>query len=35
VTDQSGCAGNPNVVYSSNTVANAVKGLTNIAVTGG
>ena len=35
VTDQSSCAGNPNVVYSSNTVTNAVKGLTNIAVTAG
>lgn len=29
------CEGNPNVVYSSNTVANATRGLTNIAVTPG
>jgi hypothetical protein len=33
VTDQSGCSTRPNVVYSSNTVTNAVKGLTNITVT--
>ena len=33
VTDQSGCASSPNVVYSSNTVTNAKKGLTNIKVT--
>jgi len=33
VSDQSNCATNPNVVYSSNTVTNAVKGLTNIKVT--
>jgi hypothetical protein len=35
VTDQSNCAGNLNVVYGSNTVTNAVTGLTNIAVTSG
>jgi parallel beta-helix repeat protein len=35
VTDQSGCATNPNVVYSSNTVTNAKTGLTNIKVTTG
>ena len=33
VTSVSKCAGTPNVVYASNTVTNAVKGLTNIAVT--
>ncbi len=33
VTNQSGCSTKPNVVYSSNTVTNAVKGLTNIKVT--
>jgi hypothetical protein len=35
VTDQSGCSTKPNVIYSSNTVTNAVKGLTNIKVTPG
>jgi hypothetical protein len=35
VTDQSGCSSKPNVVYSSNTVTNAKKGLTNIKVTPG
>jgi parallel beta-helix repeat protein len=35
VTDQANCTGNLNVVYSSNTVTNATKGLTNIAVTAG
>jgi hypothetical protein len=35
VTDQSGCSTRPNVVYSSNTVTNAKKGLTNITVTSG
>jgi parallel beta-helix repeat protein len=35
VTNQSGCSGKPNVVYSSNTVSNAKSGLTNIAVTPG
>jgi len=35
VTDQSNCSANPNLVYSSNTAANAGKGLTNIAVTPG
>jgi hypothetical protein len=35
VTDQANCSGNLNVVYSSNTVTNAVKGLTNITVTSG
>jgi Cellulose binding domain len=35
VTDQSRCSGNPNVVYSSNTVTNAKIGLTNITVTNG
>ncbi|MEV4517094.1 cellulose binding domain-containing protein [Dactylosporangium sp. NPDC049525] len=33
VTSTSKCTGNPNIVYASNTVSNAVKGLTNIAVT--
>jgi hypothetical protein len=33
VTSTSKCAGNPNIVYASNTVANATSGLTNIAVT--
>jgi hypothetical protein len=33
VTDQAGCTGKLNVVYSSNTVSNAKKGLTNISVT--
>jgi hypothetical protein len=35
VTDQSSCGADPNVVYASNTVANAGKGLTNIPVTPG
>jgi hypothetical protein len=35
VTDQANCSGNLNVVYSSNTVTNAVQGLTNISVTSG
>ena len=35
VTDQSNCSAAPNVVYSSNTVVNAGKGLTNITVTSG
>jgi hypothetical protein len=35
VTDQSNCSGSPNVVYASNTVSNAGKGLTNIPVTPG
>jgi hypothetical protein len=35
VTDQSNCSANPNVVYSSNTVRNAGKGLTNITVSPG
>ncbi|HZE40846.1 MAG TPA: right-handed parallel beta-helix repeat-containing protein [Stackebrandtia sp.] len=35
VTSQSKCEGNPNVVYSSNTVSHAKKGLTNIDVTPG
>jgi hypothetical protein len=35
VTDQSRCSGNPNVVYSSNTVTNAKIGLTNITVAAG
>jgi parallel beta-helix repeat protein len=33
VTNQSKCSGNPNVVYSSNSVTGATKGLTNIPVT--
>ncbi|GAA1416348.1 cellulose binding domain-containing protein [Catellatospora coxensis] len=33
ITSTSKCAGNLNVVYASNTVANATAGLTNIAVT--
>lgn len=33
VSSTSRCAGNPNVVYASNTVTNAVTGLTNIPVT--
>ncbi|WP_208321458.1 discoidin domain-containing protein [Microbacterium hydrocarbonoxydans] len=33
VTSTSKCSGNPNRVYASNTVSNAVNGLTNIAVT--
>jgi hypothetical protein len=33
ITSTSKCAGNLNVVYASNTVANATGGLTNIAVT--
>jgi hypothetical protein len=33
VTSTSKCPDNPNVVYASNTVTNAVRGLTNIAVT--
>jgi hypothetical protein len=33
VTSTSKCAGNPNIVYASNTVTNATSGLTNIAVT--
>ncbi|WP_238007087.1 cellulose binding domain-containing protein [Dactylosporangium sp. AC04546] len=33
VTSTSKCSGNPNVVYASNTVTNAVRGLTNVAVT--
>jgi parallel beta-helix repeat protein len=33
VTDQSSCPADPNVVFASNTVANAGKGLTNIPVT--
>jgi hypothetical protein len=33
VTSVPKCAGTPNVVYASNTVTNAVKGLTTIAVT--
>lgn len=33
VTSTSKCAGNPNVVYASNTVTNATTGLTNIPVT--
>ncbi|WFE35129.1 hemagglutinin protein [Micromonospora sp. WMMD975] len=33
VTSTSKCAGNPNVVYASNSVRNATAGLTNIAVT--
>jgi hypothetical protein len=32
VTDQSGCSATPNVVYSSNTVRNAARGVTNIPV---
>jgi parallel beta-helix repeat protein len=35
VTNQSKCPGNPNVVYASNTVSGATKGLTNIATTAG
>jgi hypothetical protein len=35
VTDQSRCSTKPNVVYRSNTVRNAGKGLTNIPVIGG
>ena len=35
VSDQSKCSGNPNVIYSSNTVTNAKIGLTNITVTAG
>ena len=35
VTDQSSCSGSPNVVFASNTVAGAGKGLTNILVTPG
>jgi hypothetical protein len=35
VTDQSHCSSEPNVVYSSNTVAQATAGLTNITVTPG
>lgn len=35
VTDQSKCGSNPNVVYASNTVTGATKGLTNITVTPG
>jgi hypothetical protein len=35
VTDQSSCPSSPNVVYASNTVAHAGKGLTNIPVTPG
>lgn len=34
-TNQSSCGSNLNVVYSSNTVTNATKGLTNITVTAG
>jgi chitodextrinase len=33
ITSTSKCAGNPNVVYASNTVSGAVQGLTNIPVT--
>ncbi|MEU7000136.1 discoidin domain-containing protein [Nonomuraea sp. NPDC046570] len=33
ITSTSKCSGNPNVVYSSNTVTNATSGLTNITVT--
>ncbi|GGM02871.1 cellulose binding domain-containing protein [Dactylosporangium sucinum] len=33
VTSTSKCSANPNVVYASNTVTNAVRGLTNVAVT--
>ncbi|MFC0862394.1 right-handed parallel beta-helix repeat-containing protein [Sphaerimonospora cavernae] len=33
ITSTSKCAGNPNVVYSSNTVRNALSGLTNVKVT--
>jgi hypothetical protein len=33
ITSTSKCAGNPNVVYASNTVTRAVQGLTNIPVT--
>jgi hypothetical protein len=33
VTSTAKCAGNPNVVHASNTVSNATRGLTNIAVT--
>jgi hypothetical protein len=35
VTEQSGCSASPNVVYSTNTVTKAGKGLTNIPVTPG
>jgi hypothetical protein len=35
IPEQSGCSARPNVVYSSNTVRNAGKGLTNIPVTRG
>jgi len=35
VTDQSSCTASPNVVYSSNTVTRATKGLSNIPVTAG
>ncbi|MFG2044839.1 discoidin domain-containing protein [Dactylosporangium sp. NPDC048998] len=35
VTNQSTCGSNLNVVYSSNTVINATKGLTNITITAG
>ncbi|WP_217628215.1 hypothetical protein [Micromonospora nigra] len=34
VTSTSKCSSNPNVVYSSNTVTNAVNGLTNFPTTG-
>ena len=33
ITSVSKCTANPNIVYSSNTVTRAVKGLTNIPVT--
>jgi hypothetical protein len=33
ITSTSRCAGRPNVVHASNTVTNAVRGLTNITVT--
>ncbi|WP_439658851.1 hypothetical protein ACSHWB_41770 [Lentzea sp. HUAS TT2] len=33
ITTVSQCTGNPNVVYASNTVTNAKKGLTNAKIT--